>query len=72
MSERREIPGYPGYFVTRDGQIKGKKGWILAQQKSWNGRYHVCASWGTGLVRYSYINHDTFAAALLCLQAPVG
>lgn len=35
--EEREIPGFPGYFVTRDGRVRGRRGWFLSSKN--RGRY---------------------------------
>lgn len=35
--EAREIPGFPGYFVSRDGRVRGRRGRELAQFRNQSG-----------------------------------
>jgi hypothetical protein len=35
--ELRNIPGYPGYRVTRDGRVMGKRGWLKPSKNKKSG-----------------------------------
>lgn len=34
---KEPVPGFPGYFAYRDGNILGKRGWLLSQTPGYYG-----------------------------------
>lgn len=60
--EAAEVPGYPGYFVTRDGRILGKKGEWMKTAVDETGHHSIITSYGRKKRRFLFIHRAVLLA----------
>jgi len=64
MNDARPIPGFPGYTVSSDGAVFGKRGTLLRSHLSGAGRYPSLGLWRDGRHHTKRV-HNLVASAWL-------